>query len=125
MIYTHPMQHYHRLAVSAGRRIVPNLAGAARAAFLALLMAVAPALTSLTAGAQEVAPPARSASVNINAADAETLADGLSGVGLARAQEIIRHREAYGPFVSVDELAEVKGIGQATIEKNRPVITLE
>ncbi|WP_241521211.1 ComEA family DNA-binding protein [Kineobactrum sediminis] len=63
--------------------------------------------------------------ININTADAATLAAGLQGVGVARAEEIIRYREAYGVFSSPDELTDVKGIGQATLDRNRAVITLE
>ncbi|MEK9543059.1 MAG: helix-hairpin-helix domain-containing protein, partial [Luminiphilus sp.] len=50
---------------------------------------------------------------------------GLVGVGLAKAYRIVEHREAYGPFESVEELVEVKGIGEATVEKNRARIILE
>ena len=63
--------------------------------------------------------------MNINTADVETLAKNLQGVGETRAQEIVRHRETYGPFASVDELMEVKGIGQSTLDRNRDLITLE
>ena len=44
---------------------------------------------------------------------------------MSRAEDIIRYREAYGPFTTVEQLAEVKGIGPATIDKNRAVITLD
>ncbi|MEM8561725.1 MAG: ComEA family DNA-binding protein [Pseudomonadota bacterium] len=64
-------------------------------------------------------------SVNINTADADAIASTLKGVGNARAQEIVRYREQYGPFVSVDELTDVKGIGKSTLEDNRARITLE
>lgn len=69
--------------------------------------------------------PTKGDSININTADAQTLANKLKGVGEARAGDIVRYREIYGPFVSADELAEVKGIGQSTIDRNRDVITLE
>ena len=62
---------------------------------------------------------AASEKVNINTADAETLSRVLSNVGPAKADEIVAHRAANGPFRSVDELAEVKGIGLATVERNR------
>ena len=75
--------------------------------------------------AQETAAAAAPATVNINKADAGTMAAALKGVGNSRATEIVRHREAYGPFTSVDELAEVKGIGQSTLDDNRALITLE
>jgi competence protein ComEA len=77
-----------------------------------------------TSHAQSAATPV-AATVNINTADATALAAGLKGVGQSRALEIVRYREAYGPFSTVDELAEVKGIGQSTLEKNRTVITLD
>jgi competence protein ComEA len=65
------------------------------------------------------------ARVNINTADAQTLAASLKGVGETRAMEIVRYREAYGPFASAEELTEVKGIGKSTLDMNREVITLE
>ena len=57
--------------------------------------------------------------VNINTADAASLAANLTGVGPAKAQAIVEHRQANGPFKSADQLAAVKGIGLATVEKNR------
>jgi len=62
--------------------------------------------------------------VNLNTADAAQLQQILVGVGAVKAQAIIDHRNAHGPFASVDELLEVKGIGAATLEKNRERITL-
>lgn len=64
-------------------------------------------------------------SVNINTADATALAEALHGVGPAKAQAIVAHREANGPFQSADQLAAVKGIGLATVEKNRGRIQVE
>lgn len=64
------------------------------------------------------------APVNINAASAESLTQ-LSGVGETRAEAIIEWREQNGEFVSVDQLAEVQGIGPATIDANREMLTLE
>ena len=57
--------------------------------------------------------------VNINTADASALAAGLNGIGMAKAQAIVEYRQANGPFKSADQLASVKGIGLATVEKNR------
>ena len=99
--------------------------GIASALFLAVLWLSNPLLTSNAATAQEVTQEVSAASININTASAETLASGLNGVGMSRAQEIVRYRESYGPFASVEELGEVKGIGAATINKNRALITLE
>ena len=62
--------------------------------------------------------------LNINTADAEALAARLVGVGLVKAQEIVLYREKFGDFVAIEELADVKGIGMATVEKNRHLIVL-
>jgi len=60
--------------------------------------------------------------VNINLASAEVLAEALTGVGMmAKAFRIVEYREAHGPFESIEELAEVKGIGAGTVEK---IVTL-
>ena len=56
--------------------------------------------------------------VNVNTADAETLASALSGVGLKKAQAIVRYREEHGRFDTPSDLAKVKGIGAATVDKN-------
>jgi competence protein ComEA len=63
--------------------------------------------------------------VNINTADAATMARELNGVGLKRAQAIVEYRQKNGPFKSVDELALVKGIGAAAVAKNRELIRID
>lgn len=62
--------------------------------------------------------------VNLNTADAATLQRELAGVGATKAQAIVAYREEHGNFASVDELLEVKGIGEATLEKNRDKLTV-
>lgn len=62
--------------------------------------------------------------INLNAADADKLHRGLVGVGEAKAKAIVAYREAHGPFQSVDELLEVKGIGAAILDKNRSRLQL-
>lgn len=63
--------------------------------------------------------------VDINKADAKTIAKELDGVGLARAQAIVDYREKNGAFKSLEELRKVKGIGAKTLEQNRSNIRLE
>jgi competence protein ComEA len=74
--------------------------------------------------AEQVAQSPSTALVNINQADAGTLADRLNGIGLKKAQAIVSYREQHGPFKSVDELANVTGIGEATVEKNKSIISV-
>lgn len=64
------------------------------------------------------------AQVDINSADAKTLAESLSGVGLVRAEAIVAYRVANGPFRAIDDLAKVKGIGKKTLEANRGAIVI-
>jgi len=56
--------------------------------------------------------------VNINEADAETLAAMLDGVGLQKAMAIVAYREEHGPFYLAEELTAVRGIGAGTVAKN-------
>ncbi|AHL75040.1 competence protein ComEA [Stutzerimonas stutzeri] len=67
---------------------------------------------------------AQAGAINLNSADAETLTRELKGIGATKAKAIVAYREAHGPFASVDELLEVKGIGAATLEKNRAKLSL-
>ncbi|MBN2536862.1 ComEA family DNA-binding protein [candidate division WOR-3 bacterium] len=77
---------------------------------------------SPTAGLLPV-PASDSGPVNINTAGMEEL-QRLPGVGPATARRILVWREARGPFGSVDELANVSGIGPAKLEKIRPLATV-
>jgi competence protein ComEA len=77
----------------------------------------------------EVAKPAHTheaavtSPINLNKADAQTLAQ-LHGIGEKKAQAIIAYREAKGGFKTVDELQNVKGIGQKFIDKNRSLLSI-
>ncbi|WP_306415942.1 ComEA family DNA-binding protein [Xanthomonas citri] len=60
--------------------------------------------------------------VDINTASAEELDKVLVNVGRSKAEAIVEHRQANGPFKSAEELALVKGIGLKTVERNRDLI---
>jgi len=62
--------------------------------------------------------------VNINTASAEDIAAHLKGIGLKKAKAIVQWRDEYGNFSSLESLADVKGIGDKTIELNRSKISL-
>lgn len=81
-----------------------------------LLLALALSLAAL------FAVPAVAA-VNINTATKDELV-ALSGIGPAKAQAILDYRKANGPFKTVDDLRNVKGIGAKRMEKLRADITV-
>lgn len=94
----------------------------------ALIAAAALSLPLTAVSAPAAAPNAptvqQQSTVNINQASAEELSEKLQGIGMSKAQAIVEYRKKVGKFVSVDQLAEVKGIGKATVDKNRANIKL-
>ena len=79
-----------------------------------LLLAGAAAMLPLLAGA-----------VDINNADAETLASELNGVGTSRARAIVEYRERFGAFQSAEDLLNVSGIGVQILDANRDTIEVQ
>ena len=65
------------------------------------------------------------APVNINTADVSTLTDNIVGVGPKLADRIVKYRTEKGAFKSLEDLANVKGIGPKLVEKNKENIRLE
>ncbi|KGP62907.1 competence protein ComEA [Legionella norrlandica] len=57
--------------------------------------------------------------INLNTADLPTLTGSFKGIGKKRAEAIITYRQSHKGFKSLEELAEVKGLGQNFVEKNR------
>ena len=86
-----------------------------------VLVGVAPAPG--VAGTLTSPPPEGGALVNLNSADLAAL-DTLPGVGPVTAEAIVSWREDNGGFTSVEELLEVDGIGEATLEDLAPLVTL-
>ena len=76
--------------------------------------------TAAHAGAPDRAP---TAAINVNTAPAAELV-ALPGIGPKKAEAIVQYREANGPFKTVDDLVQVKGIGPKTLEKLRPLVTV-
>jgi competence protein ComEA len=104
-----------------------------RVAVQGLLVACALALVAASGGraaqppSHPVSSPSRTASidgvVNLNTATPEEL-QLLPGVGEVRAVAIVARRKERGGFKNVDELLDVKGIGEAMLERMRPFVTL-
>ena len=90
---------------------------------LTLSMPNALAAETKSANTKEVSTQQTAAKVSINKASVEDLAS-LYGIGEAKAQAIVAYRKANGAFKSIDQLAEVKGIGEAIINKNRDRLSL-
>jgi competence protein ComEA len=80
-------------------------------------------LAATGAQAAQPEPPAISGVVNLNTATPEEL-QLLPGVGEVRAGAIIAKRKQHGGFQTVDDLLEVKGIGQAMLKRLRPYVTV-
>jgi len=75
-----------------------------------------------------VTPPAAApgplgGKININTATAEEL-DTLPGIGPAYAERIIKYREEFGPFKKIEDIKKVRGIGDATFEEIKDLITV-
>jgi competence protein ComEA len=66
---------------------------------------------------------AAAAAVNINTATKDELV-ALPGIGPSKAQAILDYRKLNGPFKSVDDLKNVKGIGAKRLDKLRPDLSV-
>lgn len=108
-----------------GKKISGVIKAFAAMCMFCMVVAVPNALAAdkKVAAKNDVATQQVAAKVSINKADADTLA-GLIGVGPAKAEAIVAYRKAHGGFKSIEQLMEVKGIGESTIEKNRSRLTL-
>ena len=83
--------------------------------------AAAIAATAVPSTGTGTDPPA--APVDLNTAESPEL-ETLSGVGPATAAAILEYRAVNGPFATVDELLQVPGIGEVTLERLRPAVTV-
>jgi competence protein ComEA len=87
------------------------------------------ALASVSVGAQTKAParaaakPASTAIVNLNTASASDL-EGLPGIGAKTAARIVEYRQKNGPFKKVEELMNVRGVGEKNFLKLKPQLTI-
>ncbi len=84
---------------------------------LAVVQPVLAANTGSEAGVRAVEP------LNVNSASQEELTV-LPGIGPVTAERIVAYRTKKGPFKTVDDLILIKGIGQKTLEKIRPLVTI-
>jgi competence protein ComEA len=81
------------------------------------------AIPGATVTVTVAAEPAVQTQININTASADLL-ETLPGIGPALAEAIVAYRDANGPFQTIDELAEVKGISLKMVDEIRSLITV-
>ena len=91
----------------------------ARQPYFAMLVLLFSLLSGFSHADNDVSAP-----ININQADAATLAS-LDGVGESKAQAIVAYRETHGAFQNVEDLSNVKGIGEKTVAKNAARLSVE
>lgn len=83
------------------------------------------AVTSAQEGRKPAAPstPASTAALNLNTANASQL-EGLPGVGKAVAGRIVEYRQKQGGFKKVEELMNIRGIGEKSFLKLKPLVSV-
>ena len=92
------------------------------AAVLSLFLATQPLFAgqAVVAKKSSVTPPlVQTHKINLNKADVFVITGSVKGIGDKRAEAIVAYREAHQGFKSIDELAQVKGIGERFVERNR------
>jgi competence protein ComEA len=96
----------------------------ARSLALAGALCLGLAAAAFAEPSKPAAEPPPAAAVNLNTATADEL-EALPGIGASRAQAILEARKTRGGFKSVEELLEVKGIGEQGLERLRPFVRIE
>lgn len=90
---------------------------------LALVVSGPGLVAAQTAGADRTAAPAAGALVDVNSASAVEL-EALPGIGARTAAAIVEYREKHGPFKKVEELMNVKGIGEKSFLRLKSLVTV-
>ena len=72
--------------------------------------------------AQDKTPPSSKATINLNTATVDQLQD-LPGIGRATAERIVEYRQKNGGFQKVEQLMNVKGIGEKSFLKIKPLVS--
>lgn len=91
-----------------------------KARFIAVLLSLF--VVTLSVNAENQSPHQQSTvsgKIDLNHADITALTGSFKGIGKKRAEAIITYRESHQGFKSIEELSEVKGIGQHFVEVNR------
>ena len=81
--------------------------------------------SALLAAALSLSYFANAEPVDLNQADAETLAENIVGVGPVLAEAIVTYRLENGPFVSTEQLLEIPGLSPKLLEKNEKSLLVD
>jgi competence protein ComEA len=87
------------------------------------VQAAAQQAASQPRGSRAAAKPAVSGPININVASASDL-EALPGIGAKTAARIVEYRQKNGPFKKVEELMNVRGVGEKNFLKLKPQLTV-
>jgi competence protein ComEA len=90
---------------------------------IAALLALSLAGPALTVAAQTTPAAERASAVNLNTASAADL-ESLPGIGAKTAERILEYRQKNGPFKKIEDLMNVKGIGEKSFLKLKPRLTV-
>jgi competence protein ComEA len=101
----------------------PVLSFVAVASLLAALPSASVAAQAKSAARSAAKPAAPAAIVNLNTASAADL-EGLPGIGAKTAARILEYRQKNGPFKKIEELMNVRGVGEKNFLKLKPQITV-
>ena len=118
-------------ATSTATAVVPTSAATASSATRAGVVsldapvedAASPSPAAAPTASTLAAPGTTGLLINVNTASAAEL-ESLPGIGPKTAEAIIAYREEHGPFATIEAITDVKGIGPATLEKMRALITI-
>jgi competence protein ComEA len=87
------------------------------------MLALVCVVLAMPAAAQESSRRATPAAVNINTATASQLEE-LPGIGKATADRIVEYRQKNGGFKKVEDLMNIRGIGEKSFLKLKPLVTI-
>ena len=93
---------------------------------LTLVLVLVGSSVAAVAAAPPAAPKAAASEarpIDLNSADSAAL-ESIPGIGKSLSQRILAFREKNGPFQSVDDLLKVQGVGEKSIQKLRPYLTV-
>ena len=91
--------------------------------FALSLVAISAAPVLAAAPAKPAAGAAEARPVDLNTADTTAL-ESVPGIGKSLSQRIVAFRDKNGPYQSVDDLLKVQGVGEKSIQKLRPYLTV-